>query len=134
MIVFLPGEARKGNRMNRPAKNRRVLIYPAAIFVLWVSALVVSAQPYSIDWYKVAGGGGTSSNAQFTISGTIGQAEAGGPLSGGPYSVSGGFWTIYAVQTPGAPLLHVSLTTTNTVVVSWPSPSTGFSLHVSTNL
>jgi hypothetical protein len=51
-------------------------------------------------------------------------------MSGGSYTLDGGFWGIIAaVQTPGAPLLRVVLTTTNTVVVAWPNPSTGFSLQ-----
>jgi hypothetical protein len=28
------------------------------------------AQSYSIAWYKIAGGGGTSSNGQFSVRGT----------------------------------------------------------------
>ena len=31
------------------------------------------AQTYSIDWYKVAGGGGTSTGGVYSVSGTIGQ-------------------------------------------------------------
>jgi len=30
---------------------------------------------------------------------------------------------------PGAPLLRIFLTSSNTVVVAWPAPSTGFSLQ-----
>ena len=41
-----------------------------------------SAQSYSINWYKVAGGGGTSTNAQFSLSGTIGQPDASGAMTG----------------------------------------------------
>jgi hypothetical protein len=37
------------------------------------------------------------------------------------------------VQTPGAPLLSIARTSTNTVVVFWPSPSTGFGLQQNTN-
>jgi hypothetical protein len=37
------------------------------------------------------------------------------------------------VQTPGAPLLSIARTTTNTVVVFWPSPSTGWTLQQNTN-
>jgi len=36
-----------------------------------------------------------------------------------------------AVQTPGAPLLSLSVTSTNTVLVCWPSPSAGFVLQQS---
>ena len=50
------------------------------------------AQPYSIDWYKIAGGGGTSTGATYQVSGTIGQPDASSAMSGGSYSVTGGFW------------------------------------------
>ncbi len=94
----------------------------------------VHAQTYSINWYKIAGGGGTSSNGQYSVSGTIGQHDAGGPMTGGNYSVTGGFWALYAVQSQGAPLLSISRTPTNTVLISWPSPSTGFVLQQNSNL
>ncbi len=83
---------------------------------------------YSIDWYKVSGGGGTSTGGVYTVSGTIGQHDAGGPMTGGNYSLTGGFWALYALQTPGAPVLSIRLTATNTAMVYWPSPSTGFEL------
>ena len=92
------------------------------------------AQSYSIDWFTIDGGGGTSTGGVYSVSGTIGQPDAGGPMTGGNYSVTGGFWSLFSVvQTPGAPLLSVMRTTTNTVLVSWASPSTGFNLEVNTN-
>jgi hypothetical protein len=67
------------------------------------------------------------------VSGTIGQPDA-VKMSCGNYTIDGGFWGIIAaVQTPGAPLLSIARTTTNTVAVFWPSPSTGFNLQVNTN-
>src|SRR5712672_2620984 len=90
---------------------------------------VALAQSYSIDWFTVDGGGGTSSNGQYVVSGTIGQPEA-GHMAGGSFSLDGGFWgLVAAVQTPGGPQLRVVLTATNTVVVAWPNPSTGFTLQ-----
>ena len=51
-------------------------------------------------------------------------------MRGDNYSVDGGFWSLLAaVQTPGAPTLTVTLTTTNTAVVSWPYPAIGFALE-----
>jgi hypothetical protein len=109
-----------------------------ASLILWsVAALVLPvaglSQTYSIDWYKIAGGGGVSTNGQYTLSGTIGQPDA-GAMAGGNYSLTGGFWALYAVQTPGAPLLTITLTATNTALVSWPYPSTGWNPQVNTNL
>jgi len=102
---------------------------------LVLSATSLRAQSYSIDWYKVSGGGGTSSNGQYVVSGTIGQHDAGGPMTGGNYSVTGGFWSFLSlVQTPGSPTLRIFLTGTNTAVIAWPSPSTGFALQMNTNL
>ena len=76
------------------------------------------AQPYSIDWYKISGGGGTSTNGQYSLSATVGQHDAGGPMTGGTFSLTGGFWALFAVQTPGAPTLRIFLTTTNTAVAN----------------
>jgi hypothetical protein len=106
----------------------------AAVIVSFALTLSTRAQSYSIDWYKVAGGGGTSTGGVYSLSGTIGQHDAGGPLTGGSYSLTGGFWALYAVQTPGAPLLRIFLTSSNTAVVAWPAPSTGFALQQNSNL
>ena len=101
-----------------------------AALALALSATSVSAQSYSIDWYKIAGGGGTSSNGQFTLSGTIGQHDAGGPMTGGNFSLTGGFWSLLSVvQSVGSPTLRIFLTTSNTAVVAWPSSATGFTLQ-----
>jgi hypothetical protein len=96
----------------------------AAAFALAASA---SAQSYSIDWFTIDGGGGTSTGGVFSVSGTIGQPDA-GVMGGGSYSLVGGFWGIVsAVQTPGAPLLSVERLGGN-VRVFWPLPATGFVL------
>jgi hypothetical protein len=91
------------------------------------------AQQYSIDWHKVAAGGGTSTSGVYSISGTVGQQDAGGPLTGGSYSLTGGFWALYAVQTPGAPALTITYGS-NQAVVSWPSSATGWTLQTNNNL
>jgi hypothetical protein len=102
---------------------------------LWILLGVckADAQQYSIDWYKISGGGGTSSNGQYVVSGTIGQHDAGGAMNGGNYSVSGGFWSLFAVQTPGAPLLTINYSG-NQAIVSWPLSATGWTLQTNNNL
>jgi hypothetical protein len=102
--------------------------------VAWAAIPMLAGAQYSIDWYKVSGGGGTSTGGVYSVSGTIGQHDAGGPMTGGNYSLTGGFWALYAVQTPGAPVLSIKLTTTNTAMVYWTSPSTGYNLQMNTNL
>jgi phosphotransferase system glucose/maltose/N-acetylglucosamine-specific IIC component len=100
---------------------------------LWLVAFGLHAQSYNISWYKVAGGGGVSTNATYQLSGTIGQPDASTQMTGGNYSVTGGFWALYAVQTPGAPLLTITYAN-NKAVVSWPSTVTGWMLQTNSNL
>ena len=114
--------------------KRSFQILPAVAALAFL-ANSASAQSYSIDWYKIAGGGGTSTNGQYTLSGTIGQHDAGGPMTGGNYSLTGGFWSLLSVvQTIGSPTIRIFLTSTNTAVVAWPLSSTGFNLEQNTDL
>jgi hypothetical protein len=111
----------------------------------WRAALVVAfllsgicghAQTFAIDWFTISGGGGSCTGGAFTVSATIGQPAANQQeLTGGNFSVLGGFWSLFAVQTPGAPLLSIALNPQfPAVTVSWPSPSTGFVLQQTADL
>jgi hypothetical protein len=93
---------------------------------VWLTlALVANAQPYSITSSTIDGGGGTSTNSQYSLSGTIGQPDAGTTLTNGQYSVTGGFWALpQAVQTPGAPLLSIAPAGPGQAQISW-EPETG---------
>ena len=102
------------------------------VTLLWL-ALTAHAQSYSIDWYKIAGGGGTSTGGTYQVNGTIGQPDASGAMTGGNYSLTGGFWSLFAVQTPGAPLLTITYSA-NQAIVSWPSAATGWTLQTNANL
>jgi hypothetical protein len=109
------------------------------LILLWqlLSALCLSvnAQSYSIDWFKIAGGGGTSTNGNYSLSGTIGQHDAGQQMNGGNYSLTGGFWTVIsAVQSAGAPALTIKRVNPTTIKVLWPYPSTGWTLQQTTGL
>ena len=99
--------------------------------VLLVAAALTSpsllAQQYAIDWFTIDGGGGTSTGGVYSLSGTIGQPDA-GRMTGASYALDGGFWGfVGTIQTPGAPLLNVERIGTS-VRVFWPVPATGFVL------
>ena len=114
------------------SKTWRLLV---AALVMFGAAVISHAQSYSIDWFKIAGGGGISTGGVYCVSGTIGQPDAGRPMTNGQYAVVGGFWGVLgAVQTPGAPTLTVTRTATNTVAVSWPLPDGGWKLQATTQL
>jgi hypothetical protein len=47
---------------------------------------------YDLTWHTVDGGGATfSTGGSYSLGGTIGQADS-GVMSGGAYSLAGGFW------------------------------------------
>jgi hypothetical protein len=92
-----------------------------------LAPLSARCQNYSIDWFTIDGGGGTSTGGVYSLSGTIGQPDA-GRMTGASYALDGGFWGfVGAVQTGGAPLLSVERLGTS-VRVFWPLPATGFVL------
>ena len=97
-------------------------------------ALSAGAQTYDISWFSIDGGGGTSSGGTYSVTGTIGQPDA-GVLSGGNYTIVGGFWSAIAAVpvSPGSPQLSVSVSGQN-VTISWPSSSTGFTLQETASL
>jgi hypothetical protein len=99
-----------------------------ACFCFLLSTFCFCAQAqYTLDWFTVDGGGGTSTGGVYSVSGTIGQPDA-GTMSGGNFTLEGGFWSVIAaVQTPGAPLLSITLTN-GVVTVFWQLPATGFVL------
>ena len=103
--------------------------------LLWLTPLVLIAQNYSIDWYKIAGGGGTSTGGVYAVSGTIGQADSSGPLTNGQYSVTGGFWVLpTAVPVVGAPTLTIVPATPGNATISWTPATPGFVLQQSASL
>lgn len=93
-----------------------------------LAATVAAQAQYSIDWWSIDGGGGRSTGGVFTLTGTIGQPDA-GLLTGGNYTLQGGFWgVVAAIQTPGAPTL--SITQVNSVVtISWPKSAEAWALE-----
>ena len=111
--------------------------FSTPLLALLLSAMLVAgarAQSYSIDWFTIAGGGGSSTGSVYSVSGTIGQpAASGAPMTGGNYSLTGGFWSLYAVQTEGAPLLTISCTN-SAVMVSWSSTTSNWILQQNTDL
>ena len=93
---------------DRPRSDSVRLLF-VLMALLCIAAAPVHAQSFSIDWFTIDGGGGTS--------------------TGGVYSVTGGFWPgVNLRQTPGAPLLAAELLPGGNVRIFWPLPATGFVL------
>lgn len=77
-------------------------VYAAVLLLLLVSAVGVYAQSgagYDLSWSTVDGGGTTTAlGGEYTLMSTAGQPDAGPTLSGGGYSLTGGFWPGGAVE------------------------------------
>ncbi len=101
---------------------------------LATAARAQSGGQFDLSWSTIDGGGGTSAGGQFSLTGTIGQPDAGVTLTGGQFSLTGGFWSFLSVvQTPGAPLLKIKLVGAN-AVLSWPLNTSGFFLQETPSL
>jgi hypothetical protein len=83
---------------------KRLIILISIVLVLLIGIGTANAQRtndpsspqsgYSIDWYTIDGGGATpagSTGGSYSLGGAIGQPDA-GVLSGGSYTLNGGFW------------------------------------------
>jgi hypothetical protein len=120
-----------GDRSSAVWPSRRCAV--AIGIASMLAPLALQAAPYTVDGFTIEGGGGSSTGGVYAVSGTIGQPEA-GAMSGGSYTLVGGFWgMVAAIQTPGAPCLGV-LRSNATVVVFWPQPAPGWTLEFTTNL
>jgi hypothetical protein len=103
-------------------------------FLLSAFCFNASAQ-YSIDWFKVSGGGGTSTGGTYSVSGTIGQPDAGGAMTNGQYSITGGFWVLpQAVAVVGAPALVIAPAAPGLATISWAPGTAGFVLQETASL
>ena len=113
-------------------KSTKVLL---VLVVVAIRLTPLFAQNYAINWHTVGGGGGTSSGGIYSLSGTIGQPEA-GVLTGAQFELVGGFWSVLScVQSAVFPVLTVYVTTNDAVVVAWPcSTSSSIVLQECTNI
>ena len=70
----------------------RILCFTCAAGLAMIAGPVTAtAQSFSMIWYTIDGGGGQSGDGMFELNGTIGQADAGVALTGGGFTLTGGF-------------------------------------------
>lgn len=87
---------------------------------------------YSIDRSTLDGGGSTSTGGNYSVTGTIGQPDA-GAMSGGNFTLQGGFWPGIIVPATGeVPTLFIQASG-DSVILSW-TPTAGFALEATDDL
>jgi len=102
------------------------------LFAVLIGLVVITlhAQPFSIDWHTIDGGGSTSSGGVYSVIGTIGQPDAGPTMTNGQFAVTGGFWALpVAVQVTNAPTLFITAAAPGFTTLSWDPPTPGFVLQ-----
>ena len=103
--------------------------------VLLLSLCFGARAQFFIDWHNVAGGGGTSRNAQYALTGTIGQPDAATPMTNEQFSVMGGFWVVpEATQSEGSPMLSIMSAVAGYVTISWTPNTTSYNLQEASSL
>lgn len=77
--------------MKRLMKRLRIILVFALVLLTSAVALAQSGNGFDLTWSTVDGGGGVSLAGGYVVQGTAGQPDA-GEMSGGGYSLRGGFW------------------------------------------
>jgi hypothetical protein len=74
----------------------------AAATLLTAAARAQSGGGYELTWWTIDGGGVTfATGGTFNLGGTVGQPDASNALTGGTYSLTGGFWFTPCITSNG---------------------------------
>lgn len=80
------------NETRRSGSLRLLLALALGLIVLGsATAMAGSGGPYTVSWWTIDGGGGTSAGGGYRLDGTAGQPDA-GEMGGDGYRLVGGFW------------------------------------------
>jgi len=120
---------RKGRSARALTQSRTCWTHLAFCLLVFFLSLPATAQ-YAITWHTIDGGGGTSTGGVYSVTGTIGQPDAGATMTGGSYSLTGGFWALpEAVPNPNAPTLTIVPAGPGQARISWAPNTPGFVLQ-----
>ncbi|MFK7885001.1 MAG: GC-type dockerin domain-anchored protein [Phycisphaerales bacterium] len=79
------------------------MVFVAALAMAGSSAMAQSGGPYEITAWTIDGGGVVNATGGvYSLSGTVGQPDAGPIQTGGTFELAGGFWPA-AIETVGCP-------------------------------
>ena len=93
--------------------KRKALSLTLALAIGLLATGIVLAQTgngYDLTWWSVDGGGGSVSGGEYSLAGTVGQADAAPALTGGDYTLYSGFWAGGGAASPACtPVTGVGL-------------------------
>ena len=76
--------------MNHLGANLSIILIVCAV---WCPMALSSERGYDLDWHTVDAGGAILSGNAYQLTATIGQPDAGPPVSTETYTLLGGFWS-----------------------------------------
>jgi hypothetical protein len=117
--------------------NGRILSQNTAFIVaVWLLLVIppksLLGQSYSLQASAV-GGGGASQGGGYTVEGLVGQAGI-GIMTGGSFTVAGGFWETFQIVKTGLPILTIATGPQQQIIISWSPATPGYVLQESTSL
>jgi hypothetical protein len=101
--------------MKRTFKRRTLVMLGVGLLLglMAISFTAAAQNDFQLLWFSIDGGAGSSQGDSFSLSGIIGQPDA-SQLSGGHYSLGGGFWAAPPASPPGAQRVYLPLVGLNT--------------------
>jgi hypothetical protein len=111
----------------------KLLHFILAGFVISFACLA-HAQSFSVEWFTIDSGGGANAVSNYSLTGTIGQPDAGPTLTTGAFSLVGGFWSASTVQNAVTPVLNLVFTSPGALRIAWPSSLAGYGIQQTTSL
>ena len=104
----------------KPNLSTRTLLILISLVICSMIAVPVLAAAvagaYTLDWFSINNGGGSSSGGMYTLDSSIGQSLA-GALSGGTYRLNVGYWPEITSEGPVSPTLALAKSVSLTMVI-----------------
>lgn len=92
------------------------------IHLLYLALTLSAPAQLAIEWSTINGGGSASAGGGYVVRGTVGQADAATPHSGGNFVIGGGFW-YGVILAPNLPVLGIELRPSGNIRVFWEDPN-----------
>jgi hypothetical protein len=122
-------------RKIEPASHMKITHLLFIAFFFSCRLFAQSGGSYDLEWSTIDSGGGTSSGGRYSLTGVIGQPDA-GQLTGGDFTLEGGFLCELGIPVnDNGPLLKIRRAAAlGFAELYWPVEVKGFTLEATTDL
>lgn len=130
------GGLRQSGATEHGRMSRRVPpLLLVSVFLSFTCGHPVSGQIYSMRTSAITAASGPGSAGPYVVNASLGQFASAARLAEPPYEIAGRFcFQESSSVLPDPPRLELLLSSTNTIIVSWPSAAAGWELQSSPEL